>query len=144
MLDILGKKKSQMDEEGLKKYVLATVSLKKSVLDYMKIYVNRKWGIIAQNYVNLMKTLPLLQKQWAEMKLDDKLQVEHACKSFWKLVQPGACNEFDTDWELTAQEEYMQRHSYKYSMEDDTQGNNKGWIAMMGTAALRVGRNSFS
>jgi hypothetical protein len=36
MLDILGKKKSRMDEEGLKKYVIAT-SLKKSVLDYMKI-----------------------------------------------------------------------------------------------------------
>jgi hypothetical protein len=136
MLDILGKKKSRMDEEGLKKYVLATVSLKKSVLDYMKIYVNCKWGTIAQNDVNLMNTLPLLQKQWAEMKLDNKVQVECRCKRFWKLVQPGACNEFDTDWEITAQEEYMQRHSYKYSTEDDTQGNNKGCIAMTGTAAL--------
>jgi hypothetical protein len=140
MLDILGKKKSRMDEEGLKKYVIATASLKKSVLDYMKIYVNRKWGTIAQNDVNLMNTLPLLQKQWAEMKLDDKVQVERTCKSSWKLVQPGACNEFDTDWELTAQEEYMQRHSYKYSTEDDTQGNKKGCIAMTGTAALRACR----
>jgi hypothetical protein len=58
MLDILGKKKSRMDEEGWKKYVIATASLKKSVLDYMKIYVNRKWGTIAQNDVNLMNTLP--------------------------------------------------------------------------------------
>jgi hypothetical protein len=139
MLDILGKKKSRMDEEGLKKYViLATASLKKSVLDYMKIYVNRKWGTIAQNDVNLMNTLPLLQKQWAEMKLDNKVQVERTCKSFWKLVQPGACDEFDTDWEFTVQEEYMQRHSYKYSTEDDTQGNNKGCISMTGTAALHA------
>jgi hypothetical protein len=136
MLDILGRKKSRMDEEGLKKYVIATASLKKNVLDYMKIYVNRKWGTIAQNDVNLMNTLPLLQKQWAEMKLDDNVQVEHTCKSLWKLVQPGACNEFDTDWELTAQEEYMQRHSYKYSTEDDTQENNKECIAMTGTASL--------
>jgi hypothetical protein len=139
MLDLLEKKKSQMDEEGLKKYVLATASLKKSVLDCMKIYVNRKWGTIAQNNVNLMNTLPLVQKQWAEMKLDDKVQVERTWKSFWKLVQPGACNEFDTDWELTAQEEYMQRHSYMDST-DDTQGNNKGCFAMTGTAALHACR----
>jgi hypothetical protein len=72
------------------------------------------------------------------MKLDNKVQVERTCKSFWKLVQPGACDEFDTDWELAAQEEYMQRHCYKYSTEDDTQGNNKGCIAMTGTAALRA------
>jgi hypothetical protein len=74
------------------------------------------------------------------MKLDNKVQVERTCKSFWKLVQPGTCNELDTDWELTVQEEYMQRHSYKYSTEDDTQGNNKGCIAMTGTAVLRAFR----
>jgi hypothetical protein len=68
--------------------------------------------------------------------LGDKVQVERTCKSFWKVVQPGACDRFDKDWKLTAQEEYMQRHSYKYSTEDDTQGNNKGCIAMTGAAAL--------
>jgi hypothetical protein len=34
MLDILGKKISQIDEEDLKKFFIATASLKKSVLHY--------------------------------------------------------------------------------------------------------------
>jgi hypothetical protein len=140
ILDILGKKKSRMDEEKLRLYVATTSALKKSVMEYMRIYINRKWTLIAENDVNLKNTIPLLQKQWADMNLDDKPEVLRTCQSFWKLIQPGATEEFNSDWEYKAQDEYMKRHHYKYGTEDDTQGNNKGCIAMTARAVLRASR----
>jgi hypothetical protein len=140
ILDLLGRKKAQMTDIKLDKYFQETKDLKKKVLDYMKTYIGRKWSTIAENDVNLTNTLPLLQKQWGDLDLNNKDIVEQTCKSFWKLVQPGACDEFDNDWEFQAQDEYMLQNGYRYGIEDDRQGNNKGCIAMTGNVALQACR----
>jgi hypothetical protein len=90
ILDLLGRKKARMTDIKLDKYFQETKDLKKKVLDYMKTYIGRKWSTIAENDVNLTNTLPLLQKQWGDLDLNNKDIVERTCKSFWKLVQPGA------------------------------------------------------
>jgi hypothetical protein len=130
-----------MTDIKLDMYFQETKDFKKKVLDYMKTYIGRKWSTIAETDVNLTKTLPLLQKQWGDLDLNNKDIVEQTCKSFWKLVQPGACDEFDNNWEFQAQDKYMLQNGYKYGTEDDTQGNNKGCIAMTGNVALRPCRN---
>jgi hypothetical protein len=138
ILDLLGRKKARMTDIKLDKYFHKTKDLKKKVLDYMKTYISRKWSTVAENDVNLTNTLPLLQKQWGDLDLNNKDIVERPCKSFWKLVQPGACDKFDNDWEFQAQDKYMLQNGNKYGTEDDTQGNNKGCIAMTGNVALQA------
>jgi hypothetical protein len=142
ILDLLGRKKTQMSGDKLDKYFHKTKHLKKKVLDYMKMYIGRKWSTIAENNVNLTITLLLLQKQWGDLDLNNKDKVEHTCKSFWKLIQPGACNEFDNNWEFKAQDKVMVQNGYKFGTEFDTQGNNKGCIAMTGNAALQACRKN--
>jgi hypothetical protein len=76
------------------------------------------------------------------MNVNDKAEVGRTCRSFWKLIQPGASDNFETDWEFKAQDFFMKRFNYKYRVEDNTQNKHKRCIAMSGNVVLRACRKT--
>jgi hypothetical protein len=87
---------------------------------------------------NLLSNVKDLQKQWGDMNVNDKAEVHCTCRSFWKLIQPGASDDFETDWEFKAQDFFMKGFNCKYRVEDDTQNKRKGCKAMSGNVSLRA------
>jgi hypothetical protein len=130
------KKKNKFDE-----YVNEMIVLKENVLIYMKMLVKRKQLAIAKKDPFLSKTIDGLQIQWANVNVEEKVGLLRMCKSFWTLIQPGACDDFVSNWEIEAEEEFMNRYNYKY-IADNTQDKNKGCIAMTGNVTLRVARKA--
>jgi hypothetical protein len=76
------------------------------------------------------------------MNVNDKAEVNRTCRSFWKLIQPGASDDFETDWEFKAQDYFMKRFNSKKQGEDNTQNKHKGCKAMSENIALRACRKT--
>jgi hypothetical protein len=80
----------------------------------MKTWIKRKWQRMVEKDPNLPSNVKDLQKQWGDMNVNDKAEVNRTCRSFWKLIQPGASDDFETNWEFKAQDFFMQRFNYKF------------------------------
>jgi hypothetical protein len=72
-------------------------TLKVKVLSFMKTWIKRKCQRMVEKDPNLPSNVKDLQKQWGDMNVNDKAEVDHTCQSFWKLIQPGASDDFETD-----------------------------------------------
>jgi hypothetical protein len=139
---VLGDKADRLKKkQKFEEYVSEMIVLKENVLVYMKMLIKRKQLAIAKQDPFLSKTIEGLQIQWANVNVEEKVGLLRMCKSFWTLIQPGACDNFASNWEIAAEEEFMNRYNYQY-IADDTQDKNKGCIAMTGNVTLRVARKA--
>jgi hypothetical protein len=114
MLQILGDRSSRMTVEQLEIYEKKGTTLKVKVLSFMKSWIKQNWQRMAKKDPNLLLNIKDLQKQWGVMNVCDKAEVDRTCQSFWKLIQPGASDDFETNRELKAQDFFMKRFNYKY------------------------------
>jgi hypothetical protein len=82
MLQILGDRSSRMTVEQLDMYEKKVTTLKVKVLSFMKTWIKRKWQRMVEKDPNLPSNVKDLQKQWGDMNVNDKAEVDCTCRSF--------------------------------------------------------------
>jgi hypothetical protein len=76
MLQILGDRSSRMTVEQLDMYEKKVTTLKVKVLSFMKTWIKRKWQRMVEKDPNLLSNVKDLQKQWGDMNVNDKAEVD--------------------------------------------------------------------